>query len=917
MAHKNPFRRDANWVVAAAIHHSAGHGLKEATGVAVLLSLMQLKDSAVVRLLKSVLGPDHTPEKVWEHFHAIMLVKGVGDPISVEDVELSDNLQLTLRRAVCEAQGIDELGPNGENIDEKDPSKIATPAHIFIGLMKADPVVSGQFARHFNVTFNEMLSAQVLAFQRQIDSGQGAPSAATGDNVDASLGVKQPKPADIEKQIGASKDKPTGKQPGKQEDEPKPGLYRSMAGGAQEKSTPSGGGKIVTITSGRNKLPGDSMLMKFGIDRTEEALRTGKSNPVIGRRHEVDQVIQVLLRRNKKNPAIIGDPGIGKTAIVIALAQRIVSGDVPVSLRDKVVIELNMGDLVGGTRYRGDFEERLRKVLKELQEHPEVILFIDEMHTVIGTGKGSDGSGAASELMKPALADGSISCIGATTYEEYRKLVEKNKALERRFQPVFVSEPSEEETLFILEGVRKGLEKHHRLTVSDESLVAAVDLAVRFLKPKGRYLPDAPLDLIDQSAAFRRFQAEGLPPEGEALARELIVVRHNIEKAEHNRRQDLKESLEHRAREIEAALAPMRTMREPSAEEIVVSPADVTKTVSFWTGVPVDELNADEREKLVHMEEHLRKRVVGQDEAVSEVSAKVRSVRALKKRKSVQPISFMFCGPSGVGKTELARALAAFLGVELQRVDMSEYMEKHSVSRLIGAPPGYVGYEEGGVLTEGVRRHPYCVLLLDEVEKAHPDVFNILLQVMDDGALTDGQGRKIDFRHVILIMTNNIGSKHQTKGIMLGDVAADQRTEDETFDAAKERVLVDVQKAFRPEFLNRVDAILVFRALSSGDIKTIVQMLVKQEMLDYAENPDFNVRLQLDDSAIALLSRNRLDQAFNARPVKRKIQKLVRDPLVLEFLQGHFKSGDHVVGSASVDRKKIVFRLAGQGETAA
>lgn len=896
---KNPFRKDASWCVAAAMYHCAQHGIKEADGTSVLLSLLQLRDSAVTTLLINLLGGKSRLKELVENFHAMMLVKATDLQLSPEDVEIGSNLQLVLKVAVCQAQGLEEVSPNAENVSE-DPEKLVTPAHLFIALMLADPLVSKALREQFNILYNDVLRNQLLAFQSMADG-----------KFEQDLGSR------MKNELGKdAKDFDPKNVPDASEEERKPGLYRDMANGMNENSSNFESGKgarrpgkaIIPVKTGRNTLASDAALTKYGIDRTAQASRDGGKNPIIGRRDETDRVIQVLMRRNKKNPALLGDPGIGKTAIVIGLAQRIVAGDVPAKLRNKVIIELDMGALVGGTRYRGDFEERLKQVLNELRDHPEIILFIDEMHLLIGTGKGSDGSGAASELMKPALADGSISCIGATTYEEYRKIVEKNKALDRRFQPVFVDEPSEEATLFILEGVRPGFEEHHRVTISDDALAAAVDLSVRFLKPKGRYLPDAPLDVVDQSAAFLRFQAEGLSPEGEALARELIVVRHNIKKAQHNRNAVLAQELAQKVKELEERLAPLKQQPEPASETLIVTAEHVAKTVSFWTKIPLDALTADEREKLVNMESALGKRVIGQGEAISEVTAAVRSSRVLARRKNRKPNSYMFCGPSGVGKTELSKALADFLGLELVRIDMSEFMEKHSVSRLIGAPPGYVGYEEGGKLTEAVRRTPYCVLLLDEIDKAHADVFNILLQVMDDGALTDGQGRKVDFRNVILIMTNNIGSKHQSKAVWLGDLIPAEKSDDEQYEAAKARVLLEVQKHFRAEFLNRVDAVLVFRALSAADIKQIVGLMVDKEMKDYVEDKDFALRLTLDDSAFAVLARNKKDPAFNARPIQRKIRKLVRDQLVLQFLQGEFKPGDTVTGSASVDRKTIVFK---------
>ena len=684
-------------------------------------------------------------------------------------------------------------------------------------------------------------------------------------------------------------------------------------------------------------------LKKYARDLTAAA-REGKLDPVIGRDEEIRRAIQVLSRRTKNNPVLIGEPGVGKTAIAEGLALRIVNGDVPESLKDKALLSLDMGSLIAGAKYRGEFEERLKAVLSEVTAaEGGIILFIDEMHTLVGAGK-ADGAMDASNLLKPALARGELHCIGATTLDEYRKHVEKDAALARRFQPVFVSEPTVEDTISILRGLKEKYELHHGVRITDGAIVAAATLSNRYITD--RFLPDKAIDLVDEAASRLRMQVDSKPEELDELDRRIVQLRieqealkketdpgskdrlgrlekelsdleeksstltsrWQAEKEKLNEAQKLKEQLEQarndlaiaqrrgeyqRAGELAYGMIPDLEKRLAAAEtqegdkaglvDEAVTPNDVAQVVSRWTGVPVDKMLEGEKEKLLRMEEQIAKRVVGQAEAVAAVSTAVRRARAGLQDPNRPIGSFMFLGPTGVGKTELTKALASFLfddETALVRIDMSEYMEKHAVARLIGAPPGYVGYEEGGALTEAVRRRPYQVVLFDEVEKAHPDVFNVLLQVLDDGRLTDGQGRTVDFRNTLIIMTSNLGAEYLVN-----------QPEGEDSDAVRDEVMAVVKSHFRPEFLNRVDEIILFHRLQRAQMGAIVdiQLARLQKLLD-----ERKITVTLTDGAREWLSEHGYDAAYGARPLKRVIQKNVQDPLAELILSGTVKDGDAV-----------------------
>lgn len=638
--------------------------------------------------------------------------------------------------------------------------------------------------------------------------------------------------------------------------------------------------------------------------------KQGKIDPVIGRDTEITRVIQILSRRTKNNPVLIGEPGVGKTAIAEGLAMRIVEGNVPEILKDKRIISLNLSSLVAGTQYRGQFEEKLKKVIEEVQKDENMILFIDELHTLIGAG-GTEGGMDAANILKPSLARGAFQVIGATTLDEYKKHIEKDAALERRFQTVLIGEPSEEDALAILEGLRDRYEAFHKVKITDEALAAAVQLSARYISD--RFLPDKAIDVMDEAASKVRLKSFTASPDVKDMEKKLEQIRQEKEAAVTAQNYERAAALRDEEKELADKLA---SLTEPShindEEKLVVGEEEIAEVVSDWTKIPVAKLTQAESAKLLNLEDNLHKRVIGQAAAVTSVAKAIRRARAgLKDPK--RPIgSFLFLGPTGVGKTELARSLASDLfGDEsaMIRLDMSEYMEKHAVSRLVGAPPGYVGYDEGGQLTDAVRRKPYCVILLDEVEKAHPDFFNMLLQVLDDGRLTDNQGRTVDFRNTVIIMTSNLGAKH-----LKGDTAAmgflankgkDEEKAADQAETAKEAVLDEVKRHFRPEFLNRIDDIIVFDALTTEDLRKIVDILLDELAHRLSGR---HITLKLSDEAKDLIVAEGTDFAYGARPLKRAIQRLVEDPISELLLSNSDTEGSAVVGEAKDG--KIAFSLA-------
>lgn len=621
----------------------------------------------------------------------------------------------------------------------------------------------------------------------------------------------------------------------------------------------------------------------FAIDLNEKA-KQGKIDPVIGRQTEINRVIQILSRRNKNNPVLIGEPGVGKTAIAEGLAQRIVSHDVPEILKDCHVISLNMSSVVAGTKYRGEFEERLKKVIDEVKKHKDWILFVDELHTLVGAGS-TEGSMDAANIMKPALARGELRCIGATTLKEYKKYIEKDAALERRFQPVKVGEPTPEDTLKILKGLRDRYEAFHKAKITDEAMKAAVELSGRYITE--RFQPDKAIDVIDEAAAKVRMEASSTPDALKEKEEKLASLLKEKEAAVAS--QDFEKAAEYRddAKKMQSEIALMKKdWKGADHDDLKVTEEDVAEVVAKWTGVPLQNLKKSDSERLLHLEEELHKRVVGQDEAVHAVATAIRRARAGMKDPKRPIGSFLFLGSTGVGKTELARALAeCMFGSEknMIRFDMSEYMEKHEVSRLVGAPPGYVGYEEGGQLTDAVRKTPYSVILFDEVEKAHPDFFNILLQVLDDGRLTDGQGRTVDFTNAVIIMTSNLGSallKNQMK--KLGFKAEDKGEKKETFEDVKKLMMDEVKHTLRPEFINRIDEIIVFHPLTASDLSSIVNLMLAKVGEKLAH---FEVKLDVSEEAKKLLIDHGTDVEYGARPLRRTIQKEVEDPISELILQ--------------------------------
>jgi len=639
-------------------------------------------------------------------------------------------------------------------------------------------------------------------------------------------------------------------------------------------------------------------LDQLGIDLTAAA-QAGKLDPIIGRAKEIERVIQILSRRTKNNPALIGEPGVGKTAIVEGLAHRIAAGDVPETLEGKRLITLDMGAVVAGTKYRGEFEERIKKIIDEIKSAGNCVIFIDEFHTIVGAGA-AEGAVDAANLLKPSLGRGELQCIGATTLDDYRKYVERDAALERRFQPVLVEEPSTEEALEILRGIKERYEEHHKLTISDSALNSAVTLASRYIPD--RFLPDKAIDLVDEASSRVRIRHRTIPINLKETRRVIDSVRRDKDAA--LAAKEYEHAAELREREIQIEEKIRREEEEWQAEQkqekVEVTAEDIAEVVAMWTGIPVVQLASDETSRLLNMEEAIHERIIGQDEAINTIAKAVRRARAGLKDPRHPMGNFIFLGPTGVGKTELVRALSEFMfgsSETLIRLDMSEYMEKFAVSRLVGAPPGYVGYEEGGQLTEAVRRKSYCCILLDEIEKAHPDVFNILLQIFDDGHLTDAKGRRVDFRNSIIIMTSNIGAELIRKGSAIGFTSHSNEAKSwqENYDKMKEKLLGELKKTFRPEFLNRIDGVIVFHPLTKEHIRNIVDLMLASVIQQLAEK---EIKLEVTDAAKDLLGEKGYDEVFGARPLRRVIQNMIEDKLSEDLLRGKFQPGDTVVVDA-------------------
>lgn len=668
-----------------------------------------------------------------------------------------------------------------------------------------------------------------------------------------------------------------------------------------------GSSEVVSSNHGNTANVSTPTLDSLARDLTAIA-KEGNLDPVIGRSKEIERVIQVLSRRTKNNPVLIGEPGVGKTAIAEGLAQKIIANEIPETLRDKRVMTLDMGSVVAGTKYRGEFEDRLKKIMDEIRQAGNIILFIDELHTLIGAG-GAEGAIDASNILKPALARGELQCIGATTLDEYRKYIEKDAALERRFQPITVDQPTPEEAIQILMGLRDRYEAHHRVKITDDAIEQAVRLSDRYITD--RFLPDKAIDLIDEASSKVRLRSYTVPPDLKKLESRLEDIRKEKDAAVQSQEFEKAASLRDTEQKIREELESTRNewKEKQGRTDSEVTPDDIAQIVTSWTGIPVVKLVEEETDRLLKMEDILHDRVIGQEEAVKAVSRAIRRARAGLKDPKRPMGSFIFLGPTGVGKTELARALAeSMFGDEnsVVRIDMSEYMEKHSTSRLVGAPPGYVGYEEGGQLTEKVRRKPYSVVLLDEIEKAHPEVFNILLQVLEDGRLTDSKGRTVDFRNTLIIMTSNVGADTIKKNSTLGFTASIDSERD--YNNMKDKVMGELKKSFRPEFLNRIDEIIVFHSLEEKHIAEIVTLMADELR---KRLKDQNVDFILTDKAKAFLAKEGFDPTFGARPLRRAIQKHIEDRLSEELLRGNISKGDHLIideqdGELSVKRTEEV-----------
>ena len=679
-------------------------------------------------------------------------------------------------------------------------------------------------------------------------------------------------------------------------------LYNEIVNAINEAESKEPGSKKAVNNGSYNSTP---TLNQYGSDLTKKA-REGKLDPVIGRRTEIDRVIQILSRRTKNNPCLIGEPGVGKTAIAEGLAEKIVAGDVPETLKNKRVVSIDISGMVAGAKYRGDFEERIKKSLEEVKKAGDVILFIDEIHTIVGAGS-AEGAVDAANILKPLLARGEVQVVGATTTTEYRKYIEKDAALERRFSPVTVNEPTEEDTIKILEGLRDKYEAHHNVKITDESIKAAVELSMRYVND--RYLPDKAIDLIDEAASRVKMQTYTKPDSMRNLEEEIekvskekeeAIATQNFEKAA-----KLRDNEKAKKQKLEEEQAKWK--EDNTKKVMVLSKEDIAHVIASWTGIPVNKITETENEKLKHLEENLHKRVVGQDEAVSAVSKAIRRGRVGLTDPNRPTGSFLFLGPTGVGKTELAKALAeAMFGNEdsMIRVDMSEFMESHSVAKLIGSPPGYVGYDEGGQLTEKVRRKPYSVILFDEVEKAHPDVMNMLLQILEDGRLTDSQGRTVNFKNTVIIMTSNVGAKFITDKNKLGFSGGnEEENKKQEYEDIKKEVMGELKKQFRPELINRIDDIIVFHKLENEDVKKIIEIMLSQ-VTKRLEKQD--IKIEIDNSVKELIAKKGVDNNYGARPLRRAIQNMLEDKIAEAILDGVVKTGKKA--KAIVENDEIVIK---------
>ena len=667
----------------------------------------------------------------------------------------------------------------------------------------------------------------------------------------------------------------------------------------ETKTTAGSATPTASQSSGRSKSPS---LDEFGTNLTQAA-QEQRLDPVVGREKEIERVIQILARRTKNNPVLIGEPGVGKTAIAEGLAIRIVNSEVPDVLEGKRIIQLDMGLLIAGTKYRGEFEERLKKIMDEIRQAGDVILVIDEMHTLIGAGA-AEGAIDAANILKPVLSRGELQVIGATTLDEYRKHVEKDTALERRFQPVYVDQPSVEETIQIMKGLRPKYEEHHKLIISDEAIEAAAKLSDKYITD--RFLPDKAIDLIDEASSRVRLRASSLPPEGKEVEKELKAIIKQKEQAIRNQQFEEASQLRDQEADLKDRIREISNQWKESQDnnKSVVTPEEVAYIVSIWTGIPVTKLTEGESERLLKLEDTLHKRVIGQDSAVVSISKAIRRARVGLKSPNRPVGSFIFSGPTGVGKTELAKALSeAIFGSEdnMVRVDMSEFMEKHSTSKLIGSPPGYVGYDEGGNLTETIRKKPYSVILFDEIEKAHPDVFNIMLQILDDGRLTDSRGRVVNFKNTIIIMTSNVGASRIENVSKLGFAVSDD-VEQDRYEKLKDTVMEEMKKAFRPEFLNRVDDIIVFAHLNKDEVRKIADIMLNDLINRIKEQ---ELTMEVTDEVKDYLAKDGYSENYGARPLRRLIQKKIEDPIAEEILTGEYKHGDTI--RLKLDNDKIVF----------